>query len=160
MQNPQPVRIVPLSREHYGRVFELVKAVEPFKGFQYYDQFCLNLENREGFTYWIGDKLVGLISFSDYYPGTSVIIHMTFDPKYREAMNRKVIRHTFDYAFNKLKVHRINTYSIKGMTDDVAKYIKRIGFIREGCLREAIELPEGMFDLILYGMLRKDCKWV
>ena len=105
-------------------------------------------------------KLVGLISFSDYFPGVSVMIHMVFDPEHKEAMNRRVIRHIFDYAFNKLNVHRVNTYSIKGVTDGVVKFIKRVGFVREGCLREAVELADGLFDLILYGMLRKDCQWL
>jgi len=154
------VSILPLAREHYEALYELVKIAEPLKGFQHRDQFYLNLDSREGFTFWKGEQLVGLISFSDYFPGVSVVIHAMFHPDHRDAMNRKALKQVFGYAFKELLVSRVTTYSIKGVTDSIVKFIKGIGFKKEGRLRKAVELSGEFFDLDLYGMLLEDCKWV
>jgi len=154
------VEIKPLNREDYEELSKLVKISEPFKGFQYYDQFCQGMDSRVGFTYWVDSKIVGVMSFTDYYPGISVIIHTTFHPEYPSAMNRKVIRHIFDYAFNKLLVRRITALSFPGITDKTVKFLERLGFKQEGRMREAIEIDKTPGDLELFGMLRKDCRWI
>lgn len=153
------VDIVPLSREYYEELFKLAKLAEPFEGFHYYDKFCQDMDVRVGFTYWIGDKIVGLMSFTDYLPGVSVLIHAMFHPKFRSALGRKAIRHIFDYAFNTLLVQRISAISIEGVTD-VVKFLEGVGFVREGCIRKSMELANGIFDVTIYGMLREECKWI
>jgi RimJ/RimL family protein N-acetyltransferase len=154
------VDIAPLSREDYEEIFALLKTAEPFEGFRYYDQFCFIMDSRTGFTHWVNGKLVGLISFSNYSPGLSVMIHAAFNSSYIEAMNRKVLRNAFDYAFNKLLVRRVDSYSIKGITDKIGKFLKRLGFKKEGCKKESTEINNKIYDVELYGMLRKDCKWI
>jgi RimJ/RimL family protein N-acetyltransferase len=149
-----------LVREDYREIFEFIKRVEPFKGFQYYDQFCVSMDNRIGFTHWVGGRLVGVITYSDYFPGISVMLHAAFDKKFREAMNRKVIRNTFKYAFDKLIVHRITTYIIGELTDSIIGFIEKLGFIYEGTVRESVEYDGKFYNLKLYGMLRKDCRWI
>lgn len=154
------VDIRPVAIEDYENLYDLVALVEDYKGFQFFDQFCQGMNNRVGFTYWVDNKLIGLVSFSDYYASLSVVIHCDFHPNYIEAMNRKVICQVFRYAFNNLKVNRITTYIVKGITDKLAKFIKGLGFKKEGKLEEAVELNNKFYDLIVYGMIRKNCKWL
>jgi RimJ/RimL family protein N-acetyltransferase len=151
---------IPLSRSCYKELFNLVKLAESYKGYEGYDQFCQSMDSRRGFTYWKDDVLVGSIQFDNFYPGNSVMIHAVFHPLHRSEMNRKALREVFRFAFNALRVHRVNTYSVIGITDDVVKFILGIGFQEEGILREAAELPSGRYDLVLYSMLREDCKWL
>jgi RimJ/RimL family protein N-acetyltransferase len=154
------VTIAPLAREHYRELLKLIQVAEPFKGYQPYDQLCQTMDNRRGFTYWVGGEMVGCITFSDFFPGSSVMIHAAFHPKHRDAMNRRVMRHAFGFAFNTLKVRRVTTVCIKGVTEGIVKFLKGMGFKQEGKLRKAVELQEGIHDLLLFGMLREDCKWL
>jgi RimJ/RimL family protein N-acetyltransferase len=118
------------------------------------------MDLRRVFTYWKNDKLVGCVQFSDFYSGNSIMIHAAFHPAHRAAMNRKVMKQVFNFTFNILKVHRVNTYSILGLTDKVIKFILGMGFQEEGILREAVEFSGNKYDLVLYGMLREDCRWL
>ena len=153
-------KIIPLSRRYYKDLFNLVKVAEFYKGYQAYDQFCQNLDQRQGFTYWKDDMLVGCVQFSDFYPGNSVMIHAVFHPLHKAAMNRMVMKQVFNFVFNVLRVHRANTYSIIGLTDTVIKFILGMGFQEEGILREAVEIENKKYDLAIYGMLRGDCRWL
>jgi RimJ/RimL family protein N-acetyltransferase len=154
------VDIKPLNKSDYDELYKLVRVVEPFKGFQFYDQFCQGMSLRSGFTFWVEDNLAGVISFSDYLPGLSVMIHATFYPEYKTAMSRKALRHVFSYAFNKLLVERVGSFSIPDLTDGMGKFLERIGFKKEGCLRRAVEISQDFYDLVIYGMLKEDCRWI
>ena len=118
------------------------------------------MDTHQGFTYWEDGELVGCVHFSHFFPGDSVMIHAAFHPLHKAAMNRKVMRQVFDFAFNKLKVHRVITYSIEGISDSIMKFLYGMGFEYEGTMREAAKLPDGMYDLNLFGMLKKDCRWL
>lgn len=61
----------------------------------------------------------------------------------------------FDYPFEQLKVKKIITMC--GSTNTHAKdIIERVGYKAEHKIRDGV--PEG--DLLLYSMLRKDCRWL
>lgn len=63
--------------------------------------------------------------------------------------------HAFNYPFNILGCSRVT-----GLVriDNIAaqKFDERIGFIKEGVLREG---QDGT-DLIVYGMLKRECRWI
>jgi RimJ/RimL family protein N-acetyltransferase len=152
------IQIVKLQRKHYEELFELTKKIEPFEGFQYYDRFCQQMGLRNGFVYIKDGILVGSITFSDYIPGNQAYIHAVFSLK--GAMNRKIIKHCFNYAFNILLLHRLVTVIIPGFTDNVTKFIEGIGFVFEGRQREALEMGDEWVDILEYAMLKRECRWI
>lgn len=70
--------------------------------------------------------------------------------------SRAFIRDVFNFIFNYAKLHRI-TCLIAVDNDKSVKTCERLGFIREGKLRQAAD--DGS-DLWVYGMLKTECRWV
>ncbi len=147
----------PLDRRDYRAIFALSNKVEPYRQYNYFDQFCAVLNNRRGFTAWNGDKLVALLSYSDFIPGSSVTIHFTQEPG---CLDMAIVRKAFRFPFNDLYVPRLVSYSVVGITDEAGKFLKRLGFRPEGTCKEAAQLPDGPRDVELFGMLRSECRWL
>jgi RimJ/RimL family protein N-acetyltransferase len=154
------IDIIPISRKDYPALFKLAKEIEPYKDFRYYDHFCQEMDNRYGFGYWDGVDLIGYILYSDFIPCVSVVMHAGFRADRRDGMSRRVIKQALGYAFNDLDVHRIASYSIDGVTDEVSKFLLGIGFRDEGSMRGAVKFSQDRFDLTVYGMLKDECVWI
>lgn len=71
-------------------------------------------------------------------------------------LSRRHIRQIFAYPFQQLGVHRVTTM-VPAHNNVARDVVLRLGFTREGVLREATDTGE---DLELYGMLRHECRWV
>jgi RimJ/RimL family protein N-acetyltransferase len=69
----------------------------------------------------------------------------------REAMHR-----FFAYPFLQLGCNRV-TGLVAATNLTARKFDEHIGFVQEGVLREG--LPNGE-ALIVYGMLRAECRWI
>ena len=70
-------------------------------------------------------------------------------------LSKKILRLIFHYPFNHLGCTRITT-TVSLQNKHAQKFNKRLGFVEEGVLREA--LPEG--DATIYGMLKNECRWL
>ena len=152
--------ILPIERQHYEAMYELYKLVEPWDKPHYYDKFCTQMKDRQGFTVWKGqDNLIGYCTFSDFIPGHNIIAHLSFHPKHK-SLTFKMLRTFFHYAFVDLEVPRITSYSIDKLTDTAGLFLKRLGFIEEGVLRQAGRFSHGIYDIRLWAMLKEECKWI
>jgi RimJ/RimL family protein N-acetyltransferase len=61
----------------------------------------------------------------------------------------------FDYPFRILNLRRV-TGLVPRKNKDAIRFDEHLGFVLEGCLEEA--LPND--DLLIYGMLKRNCKWI
>ncbi len=150
----------PLHRRDYRVLHELSKRVEPYRRHNLYDEFCDGLDQRRGFSIWHDGNLVGMVTYSNYIPGVTVVIHFLQDPEQRGSVTRSTVREAFRYPFEDLKVPVLTSYSIPGVTDKAGEYLERLGFVREGRRREILRLPDGPRDEVIYGMLRRECRWL
>lgn len=71
-------------------------------------------------------------------------------------LTRTVIHRLFAYPFVQLDCHRI-TLKVAKSNKPTRRFVKHLGFKEEGTHPEA--LGPGR-DMISYGMLRKDCRWL
>lgn len=62
----------------------------------------------------------------------------------------------FRYPFEQLAVHRI-TSRTPADNPHALNFVRKLGFRQEGRVREALK---GDVDLIVLGMLRRDCRWL
>ncbi len=71
------------------------------------------------------------------------------------GVGQKFLTKTIDYAFDELEAHRLwlDTLSTNARAQHV---YEKLGFQREGVLREAILVDGAHRDLILYGLLRTE----
>ena len=100
----------------------------------------------------IDGKIIGSVIYSRYRPPDIEIGIYTIDKRW---CNKRVLSAIFDYPFNQLQCKRV-TAQTDPANPAVCNFLKRIGFIEEGRLRQA--LPHG--DALVLGMLRHECRWV
>ncbi len=71
-------------------------------------------------------------------------------------LSRAALSVWFGYPFQELGVRRVT--GLVARKNRVARRLnEKLGFVQEGCMRHAMENGDHM---ILYGMLREDCRWL
>jgi RimJ/RimL family protein N-acetyltransferase len=98
-----------------------------------------------------GGVLIGGVVYNDY---SACDISMSFAGE-GNWLTRKFLRTMFAYPFLQLGVRRVTGHvsvdNVKSL-----RLAERMGAKREGVMRDA--LPTG--DLVIFGMLRSECRWV
>ena len=89
------------------------------------------------------------------YNGPSICIHVAAEPGKR-WLNRDFLFRTFAYPFIQLKCNRI-TGLVRVDNLAAQKFDEHLGFKKEGLLRKGAS--DGT-DMILYGMLKEECRWL
>jgi RimJ/RimL family protein N-acetyltransferase len=99
-------------------------------------------------------QLIAGVVFQNHC-GPNVLMHVASDGS-RRWMTPAYLCACFRYPFESLKVRRI-TGLVR--VDNVAaqKFDEHLGFVREGLMRQAAS--DGT-DMIVYGLLKKDCKYL
>lgn len=99
-------------------------------------------------------QIIGVTVFDTFSPAECQI-HVASDGS-RRWLTRDYIRMVFAYPFVQLKFRRVTSLVPETNTDS-ARFCAHMGFREEGRLREAGLHGE---DLILFGLLRRECRWV
>lgn len=156
------MNLYPLEQRHYQAVYEIALRSEPWTTGMMFEQFRSVMEKREGFVLVNGSgEIVGCISFSDYAPQTSIIIHCVVDTKYqRRWCTRSTLKEIARYVFDDLDLHRMSGFCIVGKSDKAGEFLVKLGFEEEGIIRKGVYLPDGHHDLKLFGLLKEECKWL
>jgi RimJ/RimL family protein N-acetyltransferase len=103
---------------------------------------------------WEDDGLIAGFVFNHFNP-PDIAIHLAAVPG-SNWCTKSVWAVVFDYVFNQLGCSRA-TGSIRGRNQKARKLAERLGGVLEGTLRKAS--PDGD-DVVLYGLLKEDCKWI
>lgn len=155
------MRLYPLSNVYYKELFEIAKCAEPFGDINLY-QYTANMDKREGYVLITREgKIAGCVSFSDFVPGVNIVIHCMVDPEYHKRwVTREILKTLANYVYEELGLPRMSGFSIKGRTDEAGEFLLKLGFKREGCIRQGINIKSNYYDLMLFGLLKEDCKWL
>lgn len=97
----------------------------------------------------IDGELVCVMAF-DNYNGTNIDVHIV-----ASRITRRMLKAAAEYAFNVCGCRRMTSLN-DANEFEMEPYLERLGFKYEGRLRHA--LPDS--DLLVYGLIREDCKWV
>jgi len=89
------------------------------------------------------------------YTGPSICIHVAAEPGKR-WLNRDFLFRTFAYPFIQLKCNRI-TGLVRVDNLEAQRFDEHLGFKKEGIIRKGAS--DGT-DMILYGMLKEECRWL
>lgn len=100
------------------------------------------------------EGLHGVVVF-DSFTTTGCWVSVVSD-RGRKWITRELIIKVFAYPFIQLGYPRLNSF-VSVNNADAIRFNEHFGFQREGVLREAGEKGE---DLIVYGMLRRECRWL
>jgi len=91
----------------------------------------------------------------DHFHQPDIWMHIGAEPG-RIWCTPDFLHHIFNYPFGQLNCGRVTAFIARSNTR-LRKLVLHLGFTEEGQLRES--LPTGD-DLIAYGMLRRECRWI
>ena len=100
-----------------------------------------------------GELIAGVVF--DHYTGPSISMHVVAVPGKR-WMTKDFLWRCFAYPFLQLQCSRI-TGLVRVDNLVAQKFDEHLGFKREGLVRKAC--TDGT-DMILYGMLKEECRWL
>ena len=83
-------------------------------------------------------------------------VSLFLSPQFRsKGIGRSAMEKLIDYAFNTLDLHRLEA-EIYDYNNDSALLAEKLGFIKEGVLREAKYYDGKYYDIIRFGLLKKE----
>lgn len=100
-----------------------------------------------------GELIAGVVF--NLYTGPSIMMHVAAEPG-RRWLTRDFLYRCFAYPFIQLKCHRVGGL-VREDNLDAQRFDEHLGFKREGLVRRGAD--DGT-NLILYGMLKEECRWL
>lgn len=151
--------LAPLEYRHTAELMEIVKVSEPWM-YVHRAAFDAILATREGFVLIDSlGRVKGAITYSDYRPGTDIIVHCTVHPdSHRKWLTKKIYQTVFDHVFVTLNLPRCSGYRISG-TGTPDTFHERLGFKLEGVIRQGVKVKDKLQNVNLYGLLRDERRW-
>jgi RimJ/RimL family protein N-acetyltransferase len=134
--------VVPDHKEHFA---EWARVRVPHIECWGADYTTLGLIDESGQT-------LAAIVYTDY-SRYNICMHIASEGK--NWMTRAFLKAAFEYPFDQIKVDRVTAFVAKSNAAS-RRFVEHIGFIHEGVMRKAHHKD----DLIVYGMLRDECRWV
>lgn len=98
-------------------------------------------------------ELYGVVVF-EQFSGTNVFMHVAIDKP--EKVTRHDLRAAFTYPFGALGCQRISGF-VRVDNRKAMDFDERLGFRAEGIVRQ---MAADGTDMILYGMLKHECRWI
>lgn len=93
------------------------------------------------------------VLYTDYCPRTNIRMHVAGVGHW---LSRTALDVFFGYPFHVLGVRRV-TALVEKKNRTARRFDEKLGFVYEGCARHGAENGD---HLILYGMLREECRWL
>jgi RimJ/RimL family protein N-acetyltransferase len=100
-----------------------------------------------------GELVAGVVF--NMYTKASICMHVAAEPG-RRWMTKDFLWRSFAYPFVQLNCNRI-TGLVREDNLDAQRFDEHLGFKREGLIRKGC--TDGS-NMILYGMLREECRWL
>lgn len=89
------------------------------------------------------------------YTGVSMEMHVAAIPG-RRWLTREYLQTCFAYPFDMVGCRRV-TGLVRASNYEARRFDEHLGFKQEGVLRKAAADGD---DIIVYGMLREECRWI
>ena len=98
-------------------------------------------------------RVIGGVVYT-MYTGNGIMMNVAGG--YKGWINRAFLRAAFAYPFKQLGCTRVSGL-VRADNYAAQQFDERLGFKREGLVRRG---DDDGTDLIMYGMLREECKWI
>lgn len=145
----------------FMRLFDAIPAA-PRTPEQLADWLSTMQKGKDGFLFGIrpvaGDEIIGYIELDGilWNQGTAWFsIGIGDEGRRGQGLGREAAELTLAFAFSELNLHRVQLTVFDYNTAAIALY-ERLGFRREGAFREFLHRDGGRYDMLLYGILRRE----
>jgi RimJ/RimL family protein N-acetyltransferase len=123
------------------------------------DVVALNAAQETGYACWAitldAGAAHGWVTLKDRRPGVSEIGYLIGRGLWGQGYGREAVARVLDHAFARTGQRRVYA-DVDPDNATSIRLLERLGFIREGHLREEWETHIGVRDTILYGLLARD----
>lgn len=116
------------------------------------NEYIFTIRNIEG------DELIGVCGFENilWNNGTGTVYIGLGNREYRgKGFAMEALKLLLDFAFMELNLYKVQL-SVIGYNKAAISLYEKIGFIKEGTLREFVCRDNKRFDLFYYGLLRRE----
>lgn len=138
--------------ELWNKLQEFPQVFDDF-GKGNFDEFVGKLFHRNNLFFDIGDGL-GIACGFGVRPGLDMVLHLVmFDKRLRGR--EPLFLEMMGFCFDRLKLRRM-TAIIASDCQTAIRLVQRLGFVREGVMREALKRNDHLFDVECYGILREE----
>ena len=130
---------------------------------EYLQQIEANFRDRQLFQWGISNQATASIL------GTCTLLHVNTThqrgeigfalgkPHWRKGLARDAVATLISFAFERMDLHRLEA-DVDPRNTRSLRLLERLGFQREGCLRERYHLNGELQDAVLLGLLRPEWK--
>ena len=144
------------------RWYDLETFTDPAQGAQLRDRWRQRWERRIGMR-WVlcppetPDRVLGTCGFNLWWPDAARAV-LGFDlapAHWGRGLMREALSTILDFGFSQLQLNRVEALVFDG-NDASCGLLQRLGFQREGVLREYQRLHGTLADMHLYALLRRE----
>ncbi len=105
----------------------------------------------------VGEEILGAVVVHDWNGTNAQLSIATVNEKWA---GKEFIKTVFDFVFNCLKANHCTVY-VREDNEKSLRMCKKLGFIEEGIMRQSLTDFDGnVYDGILLGMIRNECRWL
>jgi len=160
------IRPLRMTQENLYILYNKFKQFKTIIGKEFsgdFKQFCTLFltQNKDGSIdsngiFWIIDDFVGIFYITDIEPGIDCRVHYSFfDRRHKGRVN----------LINQMTTYIFNTFGFQRITAKIPLYAKpsvlhfteaRLGYTKEGRMRQAERFDGKWFDVNIYGLLREE----
>lgn|SRR4030067_3799013 len=117
-----------------------------------FQRFIQDMTNKNSIIFLTEDY--GICEFSNIVPYRDCDVHLTFWDKRFKGRDKECII-ALKWLFNTLQLHRV-TISVVAIAYSTINFIKALGFVREGVIRERFPYKGRLLDIHLFGILKSE----
>lgn len=150
------------SDENVTEFYNIKTLSEEKEAQKYLDWFRTRFHDKLGIRWGIvlkgHENIIGTIGFNNFTKGHRANLGYDLRKDYwNKGFIKEVIEEVVKYGFEKLEVNRIEAEVMPGNIYS-EKALNRLGFTKEGLLRDWMYWNEKHYDMIMFSLLRKDIK--
>ncbi len=119
---------------------------------------CIKDDNRHDFLILDNDIVIGEVIINEYDDvsnSANFRICIFYEKYYNKGIGSYATKLIIKYAFEELKLNRLSL-NVFSFNDRAIAMYQKLGFIREGILRDAMKNKDGYADIICMAILMKD----
>lgn len=138
--------IVPLVQKE-----EAQKLIDHFR-----NRFAAGAAIRWGIALKGHSDIIGTLGFNNYTPQHRANIGYDLQPQYwNQGFISEALKPVVAYGFRELGINRIEAEVMPG-NHASEKVLQKLGFVKEGLLRDWMFWNGRHYDMVMYSLLRKD----
>lgn len=151
------MNLIKLHKDHFRTLYDVSLITDTWSK-KTFEEFATQFSASMGWSVVHKGDIIGYIVLMNHNPYMDVHIHCSVLPEYQSKwMTKGIYKQVFNYIFEELWLPRCTSWIIKGYSNPT--FLSRLGFKKEGTMRNGYIIGEKWCDVDYYGMLPDERRW-